>query len=125
MLYSDVAVTPEEEDELINMVAQKIQETGLDTFATIMIESLKPLTFVGANMGRVFISPLLFVFGDKTGVIGEKLFQVLENQDNVENLLLAIEKLSKEEEERKKTEKAKKRDEEEKPKTGWRRFISF
>ena len=123
-MYRDVEVTSEEEDEMINMIAQKIQEHGLDMYAVFMIESIKPLSFIGANMGRVLFAPLIPALSNSAGITGEKIFQVLENRDNVDKLLDAIEKLTKEEKERKKIEKAKKLEGEKPPKKWWQRLVS-
>ena len=107
-MYRDNELTIEEEDEIINMIAQKIQEHGLDIFAILIIEGLKPLSFIGANMGSLFVAPFLYISDEKAGHGVDKLFQIFENRDNVDKLLDAIEKMSKEDEERNKIEKAKK-----------------
>ena len=124
-MYRDVDVTSEEEDELIDLIAHKIQEHGLDMYAVFMIESIKPLSYIGVNMGRVLFAPLLPALSNNAGITGEKLFQILEKRDNVDKLLNAIEKLTKEEKERKKVEKAKKLEEKETHnKKWWQRLIS-
>ena len=106
-LYWDIEVTPEDEDEMIEKIAQKIHEHDLNLIAMFMIDTLKPLSFIGANMGRVFVSPLLPALGDNTRNSGVKLLQIFENKDNIDKLLNAVEKLDKEEKQRKKAEKAK------------------
>ncbi len=58
-LYWDIEVTPEEEDEMISKIAEKIHQSGLDVAAILMIETIKPLSFIGAQMGRFFLSPFL------------------------------------------------------------------
>jgi hypothetical protein len=42
-LYWDIEVTPEDEDEMISKIAEKIHQYGLDLPAILMIESVKPL----------------------------------------------------------------------------------
>jgi len=129
-LYWDIEVTPEDEEEMIMKIAQNIHSHRLDMAAIFMIESVKPISYVGTQMGRLFVSPFLPIFGDNVGVSGEKFLRVFEKRDNVERLIKAVEELSREEEERKKDEKAKKLEEKnaetgEAPKKDWRRFIPF
>ena len=102
----NLEVTSKDEDEMIGKIAQKIHEYGLDVAAIFMIESFKPLSFVGAQMGRFFISPFLPTFGENIGISGEKFLRIFEKHENVEKLILAVEELAREEEERKKAEKA-------------------
>lgn len=132
-MYYDIEVTPEDEDEMISKIAEKIHQYGLDVAAILMIESVKPLSFIGAQMGRFFVSPFLPALGENVGMSGEKLFQIFEKHENVEKLIKAVEELTQEEEERKKAEKAKRLEEkrakieagEAPEKTGWRRFLPF
>jgi len=133
-LYFDIEVTPEDEDEMIRKIAQNIHKYGLDMAAILMIESVKPLSYVGLQMGRFFISPFLPAFGENIGISGEKLFQIFEKHENAEKLIKAVEKLTREKEEQKKIEKAKKlkrktvekgTGEASQKKNGWRRFFPF
>jgi hypothetical protein len=132
-LYWDIEVTPEDEDKMIRKIAEKIHQYGLDVAAILMIETVKPLSFIGAQMGRFFVSPFLPALGEDIGMSGEKFLQIFEKRENVEKLIKAVEELTEEEEERKKAEKAKKLEEkkariaagEEPEKTGWRRFLPF
>ena len=132
-MYLDINVTSEDEDEMIAKIAQKVNEYGLDVAAVLMMESVKPLSFVGAQMGRFFISPFLAAFGDNIGISGEKVLQIFEKKENVEKLIKAVEALSREEEERKKAEKAEKLERKRveadaggtHKKEGWRRFLPF
>ena len=128
-MYFDIEVTSEDEDEIIMKVAHKIHDYGLDAAAVLMIESFKPLSYVGSQMGRFFISPFLPVFGENIEMGGEKVFQIFEKRENVEKLIKTVEDLNRQEEERKKIEKAKKLEEkqdetgETSKKKGWRRFF--
>lgn len=128
VLYSDIEVTPEEVDEMIMKIAQNIHKSGFDVVAILVMETIKPLSFIGAQMGRFFISP--FLPGDNIGISGEKLFQIFEKHDNVEKVIKAVEELVREEEEQKKIEKANKLEREitetgAVKKKGWRRFLPF
>lgn len=128
-MYWDIEVTSEDEDEMIRKIAKTIHESGMNVAAILMIESFKPMSYIGASMGRFFISPFLPAFGDNIGIGGEKMLQIFEKQENLEKLVKAVEELEREDEERKKAEKLeRKRVEAEKgetPKKGWRRFLPF
>ena len=133
VLYWDIEVTSEDEDEMIGKIAQKIHENGLDVAAILTIQSFKPMSFIGTQMGRVFISPFLPAFGENIGLTGEKLLQIFEKPENVEKLIKAVEELARKEGERKKAEKAEKLERkrvesdagETHKKKGWRRFLPF
>jgi hypothetical protein len=129
-LYWNIELTPEDEEEMIRKIAQSIHSHGMDVAAIFMIESVKPISYIGTQMGRLFFSPILPFFGEDIGISGEKFLQIFAKRDNIEKLIKTVEKLAKEEEDRKKDEKAKKLDEKsaegetgEAPKKGWRRFI--
>ena len=76
--------TPEEEEELIVKTAEKIHAQGFDVAAILFLESTKPLAFIGGNMSRLFIGPFLPALGEH-GLTGEKLINVFEKKQNVEN----------------------------------------
>lgn len=132
-MYWDMEITPEDEEEMIRKVAEKIHQYGMEVAAILMVESLKPLTFVGTQMGRFFINPFLPAFGDEIGMTGEKFFQVFEKRENVERLLETLEELAsgegkspKEETEiSAEDESTAAESEEAPPKKGWRRFLPF
>ena len=131
-MYWDIEVTAEDEDEMIAKIAKKIHESGLNVAAILMIESFKPMSYIGAQMGRFFFSPFLPVFGENIGIGGEKLLQIFEKQENLEKLVKAVEALEREEKERKNAEKAAKLERKkaesgtgETHKKGWRRFLPF
>ena len=132
-MYWNIDVTPEDEAEMIGKIAQKIHKNGLDVVAVLTMESIKPLSYVGAQMGRFLVLPFISILGENIGVSGEKLIQIFEKRENMEKLIKAVEELTREEERRKKAEKAKKRKEKiaetetgEAPKSkGWSRFLPF
>jgi hypothetical protein len=128
-LFWDVEVTPEDEEDMIQKVAEQIHKYGMDVAAILMLESVKPLAYIGGQMGRFFLSPFLPAFGESIGRGGEKFFTIFEKRENVEKLITLLEKMAKEEEKPKETEKPKEEQatttEKPTPKKGWRRFIPF
>ena len=124
-VYYDIDVTPEDEEELIKKIANEIHKRGLDLFAILTLETFKPLSYVGTQLGRAFISPFLPAFGDDIGLGGEKAMQVFEKRENVEKLLTILEELAEEDERSKKEAKKAAKSEEGSEKQGWRKFIPF
>jgi len=107
-------VTPEEEEEIIKRVADKINGYGMNEAAIMLLQTFKPMAFLGGQTGRFFISPLLYGLGEKISIGAEKLFIVFENRDNVEKLIKRLEQMTEAavEEEKTKKEELKKREEE-------------
>jgi ABC-type Zn2+ transport system substrate-binding protein/surface adhesin len=95
-LYYDVEVTPKDEEEFIEKVAQKIHEYEMETAAILLLESSKPLVWVGGEMGRFFITPFVPVISDKWGITSEKFFLIFEKRENIEKLLKRLEGLAQE-----------------------------
>jgi hypothetical protein len=116
-------VTLEDEEEMIRKAADKIQEYGMDAAAVLFLQSYKPLTYVGGQMGRFMIFPFFYMLGGNITQEAEKFFMVFENRDNVEKLIQLLEKRSIE----KDSDKARKREElkNANQKLGWRRFLPF
>ena len=105
-MYYDVEITPETEAEYIEKVAQKIHEYEMETAAILLLESSKPLVWVGGEMGRFFITPFVPIISDKWGVTSEKFFLVFEKRENIEKLIKRVEQLAQEADDKKKEEKA-------------------
>lgn len=141
-LYYDVEITPELEAEYIEKVAQKIHEQEMETAAILLLESSKPLVWVGGEMGRFFITPFVPIISDKWGVTSEKFFLVFEKRENIERLLKRLEQLTQESDDKKREEKeARKKAAQEKSqaaeaaassgeqpqteKKGWRKYLPF
>lgn len=105
----DFNITPEEEDEIIQQIAEHVHKHKLGDLAGIVLETVKPLSFIGTQMGRFFLSPFTPVLGDNLEASSEKILHVFEKRANVEILLRRIDKLQQEE-----NRKEKERKEEEK-----------
>jgi hypothetical protein len=123
LFWEDFELTEEDEEEIIRKTAEVIHRFGLDVAAILMIESIKPLVYVGGQMGRFFISPFLPAISEDLGRKGEVFLRVFEKRENVEKLLNLLEEMARGEEEGKR-ERAPV-DEEKPKKKGWRRFFSF
>lgn len=93
-------ISEEEEEELIEKVAEKIHEYEMETPAILYLESFKPLAYIGGQMGRLFVSPYLPALSKELGIKGEKILRVFEKRENVEKLIELLEEKSKEDREK-------------------------
>jgi hypothetical protein len=88
MFASDISV--ERRDEVLTKIAQKIVDLRLTPVAVVMLESGKPLSFVGSQL-MVFFQPIVtsvFPFHQY-----DEVTALLEERTNVEALIQKIEKL--------------------------------
>lgn len=129
-MFSNHEVTPEEEEEVILRVAQEVRKRRMVVPAIMLLETFNPMSFVGATMGRLFLSPVLPALGEDLGMKGEIILQVFEKHRNIEKLVSLIEALEQEDkakaaDERPPEEPVNGEAEDEKSKKGWRRFLPF
>lgn len=88
MFASDISV--ERRDEILTRIAQKVVDLKLTPVAIVMLESSKPLSFVGSQL-MVFLQPVvtsIFPFHQY-----DEVAALLEDRSNVEALIQRIEKL--------------------------------
>ena len=114
-------VTPKDEEKMIRKAAEKIHEYGMDLAAVLFLQSYKPLTYVGGQMGRFMIFPFFYMLGGGITQSAEKFFMIFENRDNVEKLIKLLENTPIE----KDLEKTRKGEEVDnaRQKRGWSRFL--
>lgn len=96
-MFWDLDITLEDEEEMITKIAERIHNHGMDGPAILFIESIKPLAYLGAQMGLYFVSPFLRLSGENFGIKGETFLRVFEKRENVEKLLKHLEKLANQE----------------------------
>jgi len=88
MFASDVPA--ERRDEILGKIARKVVDLRLTPVAIVILESSKPLSFVGSQM-MVFLQPVItavFPFRQY-----DEVTALLEDRANVEALIQTIEKL--------------------------------
>ena len=90
---------PEEEDALIEKMARHIVKRRMGLVAQITLETLSPLTWLGAELGMTILGPYLEFFGVA------KVTALFRRRENLGRLMDRIEEL---EEEQIKEKKAKK-----------------
>jgi len=93
-LPGDEELTEEEVDEIIRKTAERIRQYGMETFAILTLESVKPLVYIGGEMSRLMISPFLPALGHNANELGENLINVFEERKNVEKLITILEEMA-------------------------------
>jgi hypothetical protein len=91
MFASDI--NQERKAEIIHKLAQKVVDLKLTTIAIVMLESSKPLSFVGSQL-MVFFQPIftsVFPF-----IQYDEFAALLEDRKNVEVLIQEIERFDEE-----------------------------
>ncbi len=105
--YKDMDITPEEEERIIQATAEKIHSLQMETIAILLLESSKPLVYIGGELGRFLITPFIPAISEDLGIKTEKLFRIFEQRPNVEKLIKKIEAMLIEDEKKKKESKKK------------------
>ena len=96
MFETDVfasGVSEERRAELIGKVAKKVVEMRMVVPAILFLESVKPLSFIGSQV-MVFLQPFVRAFFSLREY--DELALILEDRENVERLILAIERMDSE-----------------------------
>ena len=88
-MFSDEELPPKEVDALLGRIAVKVVDYELELYARFLLGMSWPLAYIGGQMGRVFLSPYLFVFGDKENNVSKKIF-VFGKKDNIFKLINKI-----------------------------------
>ena len=104
-MFTDVEITDEERDGIIEKWAQKVVGRGLEMPAVLFLEMHKPLSFI-ASQGLIVTMPFLGAFVGPEKVA--KYSKLLEDRQNIERLVQRIEELSAEKAEDRKTRKGRK-----------------
>jgi hypothetical protein len=94
-------LTPQDEERIINRITDEVMKRELETVAIMCLESIKPISFIGSQMGMVFVAPFLSAFGD----LGIDYIKFFEKRENVEKLLKKLEEEIKVRDEEKKKAK--------------------
>ncbi len=83
-------ITPERRTEIITKIARKTVDLRLSPIAIVLLESTKPLSFVGSQL-MVFFQPIItsvFPFHQY-----EEIVALFEERSNIELLIQTIERL--------------------------------
>ena len=96
---------PEEEDELIEKLAQNIVKRKMGLMAQLTLETISPISKLGADLGMTLLGPYLEFFGV------EKVTALFRKRENMNRLLDRIDELEMEKSRRREEAKKKKRKE--------------
>ena len=79
----------EKYDDIINQIVKRILNLKLEVPAILLLESMKPLSFV-ASQFFVFLEPFVqSIFSFKNY---ERFYRMLENRENIEKIIEELEK---------------------------------
>ena len=127
-MFSDEELPPEEVDKYLESIARKVVDREMEIYAKVLLGMSWPLAFIGGQLGRVFISPYLFIFGDREDTVSKRIF-VFEKKENIFKLIHKIDEFIEEREKIKEEKRIQGRDKDSKnkvKKTGlWNRFKEF
>lgn len=83
-------ITPARRDEILHKIALKVVEMKLTPMAIVLLESSKPLSFVGSQL-MVFFQPIYSAIFPAQPY--NEIATLLENRENIELLIREIERL--------------------------------
>ena len=95
--FTEVEVPEEEVDAIILETAKRIKKFSMEMPAIMALESLKPLAYVGGELTRLTLSPFFPMLGSNIDMWGEKVINVFEDRENINKLILLLEKMPDEE----------------------------
>ncbi len=81
-------------DELVEKIAKKVVEIGMEAPAILALETARPLSFIGSQMGRAMIAPWFGIFGWDAMNKADNIMEVFEDKENVKMLVRRIEELA-------------------------------
>lgn len=93
--------SPEETDRIIEKVAREVIEREMDLPATLLIGTLRPVSYIGGQLGRVFLAPFTPLFEN----LPYEYISVFEKNENLVRLINRISELGEEKETEKKNKK--------------------
>lgn len=121
-MFHSEELTPEQEEELIQKLAKKIHNHGLDAAVIWFASTVKPLSHIGSQFGRAFIFPYLWLMGEETSLWGDRFFTTFYDKENYEKLMNVLEEMSEEDKNKKKVVEEMNKSP---SKKNWRRLLPF
>ena len=95
-MFSENEITEEEENKLIDKIANQTMKFGMGTPSLLFLGFLEPVAFVGGELAQYTITPFLDFIG-----IDQPIFQVFKKRENIEKLSKKIESMVEEEKKKK------------------------
>ena len=94
--------SPERQAELLTKIADQVVKRKLTVPAIMFLESVKPVSFIGSQ-GLVFLQPIVQAVLNRKEY--DEITLMMENRENVEKLLVEIEKQEADWQQREQSEK--------------------
>ena len=82
------------ENEYIEKAASIINDKDLEEFASLFLQTIKPVAFISGELAMFFYSPLLLMLDN----VGYEFLETFQKRENIDRLLEKINELSKEKE---------------------------
>lgn len=103
MFHKGSETPAEKDDERIDKLAKMLtKKFGMGTPSILILETMKPIMFVGGELGRILLTPWLPILGTDTERSVHDYISTIVDRDNTEKLISRIEELIKEEKEERK-----------------------
>ena len=80
----------DKENEFIEKAAKRIIELDIDIVAIFLLQTFKPLVFIGGELANFFLAPYLPLLDDN----GYDFINVFQKRENIEKLIKKIEEAS-------------------------------
>ena len=80
----------DKENDLIETVAKKIVDSGLDPIAMMILQTIKPISTIGGELAYFFLAPYLPLLDEK----GYDFLDIFEKRENIEKLIINVERLN-------------------------------
>jgi len=80
------------EIELIEKVAEKIVDSELEAAAIMILQSIKPIIWIGGELAYFYLAPFLPLLDTK----GYDFLDTFQKRENIERLIKRVERLHKE-----------------------------
>ncbi|MBS7620368.1 hypothetical protein KEJ21_06980 [Candidatus Bathyarchaeota archaeon] len=82
-------VKPDKEAILIDKLARKIVESGMEGPAITILQIIKPVSVIGGELAYFYLAPFLPLLDD----YGYDFLDIFEKRENIEKLIKKVEKL--------------------------------
>jgi len=82
----------DKERELIDKAARWIADSGLQAPIMMLMQTIKPLSTIGGELGYFFLAPFLPLLDEK----GYEFLDTFEKRENIERVMRRVEKLTQE-----------------------------
>ena len=85
-------VSKGQEEKTVEEIFKLIDKYDMGLISTILLQTIKPVSYIGAQFGRFFLGPLNFLIEDDDINI---ILTTIENRENLDKILMKIEEREK------------------------------